>query len=93
MRKLAIALFFVFTGTANASCWDRMAEGDNALWVITKSIAAPFICIPSDIINQDYTYTGTDRRQIVTVDTEQGRTTYIVTPSTTGADVLVVNEP
>ena len=90
MRKLALLLFFLFTSTANATCWDRMAEGDNALWVITKSIAAPFVCIPADIINQDYTYTGTDDRQIVNVDTQNGRTTYIVTPSTTGADVLVV---
>ena len=90
MRKLSVILFLLFTSTANASCWDRMAEGDNALWVITKSIAAPFVCIPADIINQDYTYTGTDKRRIYNVDTPQGRTTYIVTPSRSGADVLVV---
>ena len=90
MKLLTALLFLVLTGTANASCWDKMAEGDNALWVITKSIAAPFLCIPADIINQDYTYTGKDSRTIINVDTPQGRTTLIATPRTQGFDVLVV---
>ena len=72
------------------TCWDKMAEGDNALWIITKSIAAPFVCIPSDIINQDYTYTGKDTRSIYTVTGQKGTTTYIVTPRTRGADIQVI---
>ena len=90
MKTLAILVFTLFTTTAWASCWDKMAEGNNALWVIAKSIASPFICIPADIVNQDYTYTGTDNRRIYNIDTQQGRTTYVVTPRSSGADVLVI---
>ena len=79
MKTLAILVFTLFTSMAHAadkSCWDRMAEGDNALWIITKSIAAPFVCIPADIITQDYTYTGTDTRSIYTVTGQTGTTPY-----------------
>ena len=84
-----IALVFM-TSTAHAGCWEDMAQGDNAAWVITKSILSPFVCIPSDIVQGTVgEYTGQSTTQIYNVTTKTGTTTYYVTPTSTGGNILV----
>ena len=85
-----VILLLTVTQCRADTCWDKAGEGDNGLWVIAKLVVSPFVCIPADIINSDFSNSGTDNRRIYNIDTEQGTTTYIVTPRTSGVDVLVI---